>query len=52
MLLDAGMPVHQVAARIGDDAAILLRIYAKLAKKKNVQMPDAVNTLGTILLGT
>jgi integrase len=51
MLLDAGMPVHQVAARIGDDPAILLRIYAKLTKKKNAQMSDAVNALGTLLLG-
>ena len=29
MLLDAGVPVHTVAARCGHDAAMLLRAYAK-----------------------
>jgi integrase len=29
MLLDAGVPVHTVAARCGHDAAVLLRSYAK-----------------------
>jgi integrase len=29
MLLDAGVPVHTVAARCGHDAAVLLRAYAK-----------------------
>jgi hypothetical protein len=33
MLLDAGVPVHVVAARIGDDPATLLRIYAKRTRK-------------------
>ena len=28
-LLDAGIPVHTVAQRIGDDPAILLRNYTK-----------------------
>jgi len=28
-LLDAGIPVHTVAQRIGDDPAVLLRDYAK-----------------------
>jgi integrase len=51
MLLDKGMPVHQVAARIGDDPAVLLRVYAKLTKKKNTQMSEAVNALGTLILG-
>ena len=51
MLLDKGIPVHQVAARIGDDPAILLRVYAKLTTKKNNQMSDVVNALGTLILG-
>jgi hypothetical protein len=29
MLLDAGVPVHVVAARCGHDPAVLLRSYAK-----------------------
>jgi integrase len=52
MLLDKGMPVHQVAARIGDDPAVLLRVYAKLTNRKNSQMSDAVNALGTLILGS
>jgi integrase len=52
MLLDKGMPVHQVAARIGDNPAILLRVYAQLTKKKNTQMSDVVNALGTLILGS
>jgi hypothetical protein len=28
-LLNAGVPVHTVAQRIGDDPAVLLRSYAK-----------------------
>lgn len=34
LLLDAGIPVHTVAQRIGDDPAILLRNYAKLRRSK------------------
>jgi integrase len=52
MLLDKGMPVHQVAARIGDDPATLLRVYAKLTKKKNAQMTDTVNALGALIVGS
>src|SRR5262249_39780153 len=33
MLLDAGVPVHVVAARCGHDPAVLLRSYAKRTKK-------------------
>ncbi|WP_029084015.1 site-specific integrase [Bradyrhizobium sp. th.b2] len=51
MLLDKGMPVHRVAARIGDDPATLLRVYAQLTKKKSTQMSDVVNALGTAILG-
>lgn len=33
MLLDAGVPVHVVAARCGHDAAVMLSVYAKRTKK-------------------
>jgi integrase len=33
-LLDAGIPVHTVAQRIGNDPAILLRNYAKRSRTK------------------
>jgi integrase len=33
MLLDAGVPVHAVAARCGHDPAVLLRVYAKRTRK-------------------
>ncbi|WP_426433678.1 hypothetical protein [Bradyrhizobium genosp. P] len=33
-LLDAGIPVHTVAQRIGDDPAVLLRNYAKRKRSK------------------
>jgi integrase len=46
-LLDRGVSVHRVAARIGEDAATLLKVYARLTKKKNDVMEDAVNALGT-----
>jgi integrase len=38
LLLDAGVPVHKVAERIGDDPAVLLKNYAK--RKRN-QTADA-----------
>jgi integrase len=34
LLLDHGVPVHTVAERIGDDAAVLLRNYAKRKRKQ------------------
>ena len=35
-LLDAGVPVHVVAAQCAHDPAVLLRIYAKRTKKADV----------------
>jgi integrase len=35
ILLDAGMPVHVVAARCGHDPAVLLKWYAKRTKKSD-----------------
>ena len=39
-LLDAGIPVHTVAQRIGDDPAVLLRSYAK--RRRTKQANDAL----------
>jgi integrase len=36
MLLDASVPAHVVAARLGQDPAVLLRIYAKRTKKADM----------------
>jgi integrase len=33
LMLDAGAPVHVVAARCGHDPAVLLRSYAKRTRK-------------------
>jgi integrase len=49
-LLDRGVSVHRVAARIGEDAATLLKVYARLTRKKNDAMEEAVNALGTNIL--
>ncbi len=46
-LLDAGIPVHTVAQRIGDDPAILLRSYAKLRRSKRAdeRLSETIATL-------
>jgi integrase len=44
-LLDAGVPVHVVAARCAHDPAVLLRIYAKRTRKADVSAADAVAAL-------
>ncbi len=36
--LDAGIPVHTVAQRLGDDPAVVLRNYAK---RKRTEVADA-----------
>src|SRR5882724_5707673 len=43
-LLDAGIPVHTVAQRIGDDPAVLLRNYAKRKRtaKADTSLNDAI----------
>jgi len=48
VLLDKGVPVHVVAKRIGDDAATLLRWYAKRTKKAD---NSAANIIGTLTQG-
>ncbi|WP_024520115.1 tyrosine-type recombinase/integrase [Bradyrhizobium sp. Tv2a-2] len=41
-LLDAGIPIHTVAHRIGDDPAILLRNYVK--RKRSMQADQSLTT--------
>src|SRR5262249_44258330 len=43
LLLDAGVPVHAVAARCGHDPAVLLRSYAKRTRKAD---PSAAAVIG------
>ena len=45
-LLDAGVPVHVVAARCGHDPAVLLRAYAKRTRKADT---DAAAAIGELL---
>jgi integrase len=47
-LLDAGVPVHVVAARCGHDPAVLLLTYAKRTKKADT---DAADKIGALLKG-
>ena len=50
-LLDAGVPVHIVAARIGDDPAVMLRSYAKKTRKADVSAADVISKLSKGVLG-
>jgi integrase len=53
MLLDAGVPVHVVTARIGDDPATLLRIYVKRTRNADKSAADVIAALsGSVLGGT
>jgi integrase len=51
MLLDAGVPVHVVAARCGHDPAVLLRSYAKRTKKADTSAPVVIGALSKGVLG-
>jgi integrase len=44
-LLDAGVPVHVVAARCGHDPAVLLRSYAKHSKKADTSAAAIIGAL-------
>jgi hypothetical protein len=46
-LLDANIPVHTVAQRIGDDPAVLLRNYTKRKRTKDADsaLAAAINAL-------
>jgi integrase len=52
-LLDAGIPVHRVAERIGDDPAVVLRNYAKRkrAKRADESLSTTLAALATGFLG-
>jgi integrase len=53
-LLDAGIPVHRVAQRIGEDPATLLRSYAKRkgSKSADEKLAEAISGLASGFLGT
>jgi integrase len=51
LLLDAGVPVHVVAARCGHDPAILLRVYAKRTRKADASAAAVIGKLSTAVLG-
>ena len=48
LLLNNGIPIHEVAARCGHDPAVMLRSYAKRTKKADA---DAANVIGSLLKG-
>jgi hypothetical protein len=52
-LLDAGIPVHTVAQRIGDDPAVLLRNYTKRKRLKQAsdKLSDTLAGLAAGILG-
>jgi integrase len=49
-LLDAGVPVHVVAARLGHDAAVLLKAYAKRNKKADTSAAAVIGELSKGIL--
>jgi integrase len=49
--LDAGVPVHVVAARCGHDPAVLLRSYAKRTKKADTSAAAVIGALAKSILG-
>jgi hypothetical protein len=52
-LLDAGIPVHTVAQRIGDDPATLLRSYTKRKRLKQAdeKLSSTITGLAAGFLG-
>jgi integrase len=51
LLLDAGVPVHVVAARCGHDPAVMLRSYAKRTKKADTSAAAVIGSLSKGVLG-
>jgi integrase len=53
-LLDASIPVHAVAERIGDDPAVLLRNYVKRKRTKtaDASLSNAIEALAANFLGS
>jgi integrase len=52
MLLDAGVPVHVVAARCGHDPAVLLRTYARRTRKADSSAAEAIGKLSKSILAS
>jgi integrase len=52
LLLDAGVPVHVVAARCGHDPAVLLRSYAKRTRKADSSAAGVIGLLTQTILGS
>lgn len=50
LLLDAGVPVHVVAARCGHDPAVLLRSYAKRTEKADTSAAAVIGALSKGIL--
>ena len=50
LLLDAGVPVHVVAARCGHDPAVLLRSYAKRTRKADTSAAAVIGALAKNVL--
>jgi integrase len=50
MLLDAGEPVHVVAARLGHDPAVLMRAYAKRNKQSDQRAAETIERLSKGML--
>jgi integrase len=50
LLLDAGVPVHVVAARCGHDPAVLLRTYAKRTRKADTSAAAVIGALSKGIL--
>jgi integrase len=51
LLLDAGVPVHVVAARCGHDPAVLLRTYARRTKKADTSAAAVIGAMSASVLG-
>lgn len=46
LLLNAGVPVHEVARRLGHDPSVLLKTYAKMTREADdISMKAAGNIL-------
>ena len=51
MLLDAGAPLHVVAARCGHDPAALLRNYVKRTRKADTSAAAIIGGISRTILG-
>jgi integrase len=52
LLLDKGVPVHVVAARLGHDPAVLLTWYAKRKQGADERAAAVIPTLSKTVLGS